>query len=203
MGEPNKSGGGAVQGAAIGATFGGGAGARVGALVGAAIGVGSYLWNQHDNDKLLTQRIRELEAEMKNRLELMDLNFDVNKKQALRNADNSDIQTTMQEGFVSEDFNNNLDALRLGQEADAFGWNAAAIQNESAEGDALSSMASSGVRGSSMNDAVEMQSALNSQQLQLQEDTQRNGQSIQLASLLNNLANNTFNMQVSRLAYGL
>lgn len=189
--------GGAIAGASIGAA-GGGYGAGIGAAIGFGIGVGTYLYNQGELDKELTRYIRRYQEEMKAKLELMDLNFEINKKDALKNADNSDIQTTMQEGLVSEDFNNNLDALRLGQESDALGWNMQAIQNEMSEGDALSSMAISGTRGSSMNDAVEMQSSLNSQQLQLQEDTQRKGQDIQLASLLNNLANNTFNMQMSR-----
>jgi hypothetical protein len=90
--------------------------------------------------------------------------------------------------------------MYLGQEADAYNWNAQERQAGSQEGAAYANLAASGVRaGSSLSDAVEMESATNAAQLQFSQDAKRRSDNNNLASVLNSLASNRFGIQQNRI----
>lgn len=133
--------------------------------------------------------------------------FEAAKEQAERNAarteqqaDLTDESLNVTEQGLSGDFNSAIDQLYLSEEADAMNWNLQSMQAGSAEGSAYSNLAASGVRaGSSLSDAVLMESATNSSQLQFSQDVKRRSDDNNLASVLNNLAGNKWNIQQNRI----
>lgn len=129
----------------------------------------------------------------------MDLRFDLAKKEANYNADKSDEQVDFSEGIVSDDFNAQIGQIQLGQENELAGWNLSAMSAGASEGDALSQAAASGVRsGSSMSEAIDLQSAVNSWQLQMAQDTSRAVASENLRSATAGLNESAFGFQVNR-----
>lgn len=80
----------------------------------------------------------------------------------------------------------------------AYSFNQANMQKGRSEGEALSSMASSGTRGSSMSQALELDSANNAMQLQLAQDKSRNELGSQYQSTLLASAQNNFRIQQTR-----
>ena len=129
------------------------------------------------------------------------------KEQAERNADQADLQADLTdksldiaENTLSQNFNAAVDDLYLNQQADTYNWNAQAMQAGSSEGAAYSNLAASGVRaGSSLSDAVLMESAVNENQLQFAQDSKRRSDSNNLASMLSNLATNRFGIEENRI----
>ena len=74
------------------------------------------------------------------------------------------------------------------------------MQSESQQGQSLAEEAASGIRsGSSLSDAVEMQSALNANQLQLQQDSTRMQQKNALQNVLNNSVSGMYSIQEGRM----
>lgn len=125
---------------------------------------------------------------------------DRNAKQAEKEADLTDKSLDVAEQSVSFDFNAAIDNMYLSQQADAMGWNAQAMQAASSEGASYAALGASGVRaGSSLSDAVAMESATNAAQLQFSQDAKRRSDSNNLGSLLNNLAGNQLNIQQNRI----
>lgn len=123
-----------------------------------------------------------------------------NAKQAEQQADLADKSLDITEQSLSQDFNTAIDNLYLSQESDAYNWNTAAMQMGSVEGSAYSNLAASGVRaGSSLSDAVLMESAVNENQLQFSQDAKRRSDDANLSSVLENLAGNRFNIQQGRI----
>lgn len=133
--------------------------------------------------------------------------FEAAKEQAERNAARTEQQAELTdkslditEQGLSNDFNAAIDQLYLGQENDAMSWNAQSMQAESLEGASYANLAASGVRsGSSLSDAVQMESATNAAQLQFSQDAKRRSDDNNLASVLNNLAGNRWNIQQNRI----
>lgn len=133
--------------------------------------------------------------------------FEAAKKEANRNADKMEMQADLTdeaqditEQTLSNDFNSAIDNLYLSQESDALNWNLQAMQNGSQEGASYAALAGSGVRaGSSLTEAVEMQSAVNESQLQFSEDAKRRSDNNNLAGILNQLAGNEFNIKQNRI----
>lgn len=167
--------------------------------LGAGLGLLSNIFGNSKKKKAAEEAKRRAEEQKKRDLELMDLQFDIAEKEANKNADIQDAQTDMGENTASESANNALDLLRLGQEQDVFNWNLQAAGNDRAEGEALSAMAASGVRsGSSAGEAVDLESAVNAFQLQLEQDAAREQGDIQAAGILNDLAATRFNLQLGR-----
>ncbi|MBO7733344.1 MAG: hypothetical protein J6S67_12340 [Methanobrevibacter sp.] len=124
-----------------------------------------------------------------------------NAEEAERQADLLDESLTVAEGGLANDFNAAIDDLYLSQQADTYSWNAAAMQSGSNEGAAYSQLASSGVRaGSSLSDAIEMEAAVNENQLQFAQDSKRQSDTNNLNSVLNNLAQNRFSIQQQRIS---
>lgn len=125
---------------------------------------------------------------------------DRNATQAEKEADLADKSLDVTEQGLSNDFNTTIDQMYLGQTADAMQWNAQSMQMGSEEGAAYANIAGSGVRaGSSLSDAVDMESATNEAQLQFSQDAKRRSDSNNLASVLNDLAGNRFNIEKNRI----
>lgn len=133
--------------------------------------------------------------------------FEAAKEQAKRNAAQSEIQADLadksldiSEQSLSNDFNAAVDNIYLGQEADTYTWNDAAMQSGKSTGASYASIAGSGVRaGSSLSDAVLMESAVNENQMQFSQDAKRRSDNNNLGSVLNSLAGNRFGIQQNRI----
>lgn len=182
------------------------AGIVVAAVVGTAAAIGTAI-----DDK----RAREQAAQEKDYIEEMyEINkqraeeeFEAAKEKAERNAAQTEKQAELTdksldvtEKGLATDFNTAIDQMYLSQEADAYNWNNAAMQAGSSEGAAYSNLAGSGVRaGSSLSDAVQMESATNAAQLQFSQDAKRRSDNNNLAGVLNNLAGNRWNIQQNRI----
>ena len=125
---------------------------------------------------------------------------DRNAAQAEKEADLTDQSLNVAEQGLSFDFNAAIDNMYLSQEADAMSWNAQAMQAGSSEGASYAALGASGVRaGSSLSDAVAMESATNAAQLQFSQDAKRRSDDNNLGALLNNLAGNKVGIQQSRI----
>ena len=179
----------------------------IAAVAGATAGVwGSLVDDSRARDKAARQK-EQVEEQLRLNRERAALEFKAAKEKADRNAKQQELQADLTdksldvtEQGLSNDFNAAIDQMYLSQEADAYEWNAQAMQMGSEEGAALASAAASGVRaGSSLSDAVEMQSATNAAQLQFSQDAKRRSDDNNLASVLNNLAGNKYGIQQSRI----
>ena len=112
-----------------------------------------------------------------------------NANQANVQADISDLGQDITESSVSQDINATIDSLYLSQNQNVLDWNIQAMGAGKSAGASLAGLAGSGIRaGSSLSEAVEMESAVNSQQLQFSQDAARRTESNQLGKLLTNLA---------------
>lgn len=154
-----------------------------------------YKQYMEDTQDQIEEYNRQLEQKEKD----LDLNFQINTDEANKKADKSDAQSTLNEGYTADKFNNELDQIKANQEGETLAFNQQAMQNGQATGDALSDMAASGTRGSSLETAVDLQAALNEQQLQAQEDQARAGDNIQLANLFGNFNQSVNQIQTDRI----
>lgn len=149
-------------------------------------------------DDLQKRKAREEELK-KDVLADMDLNFNTKKDEANKSADRSDKQSDFNEGAVSQNVNNQIDALKARQEKETADFNSMLVQIGQAEGNSLTQNAGSGTRtGNSVAQAVDLQKAMNMNQLQLEENEARGNDNIGLANVLQNLAQNTFGIQSDR-----
>ena len=139
-----------------------------------------------------------LKTSYENSLAEAGLEFNKAKEEAGRNAEQTkqqadikDKETDISEKVISNDFNAAIDNLYLSQKSDALSWNNAAAQAGSGTGSALASIAGSGIRaGSSLSDAVMLESAANSEQLNFTQEAKRRSDSNNLSSVLYGLAGN-------------
>lgn len=163
-----------------------------------ALDMFSGLFSDSETANALKREKQRKEDEKKAKLELMDLEFEQDKKAAIKSADRSDQLSTMNEGTVSNQHNNAIEQLSLQQIADAYSFNYMAENSAAQTGNALTAQAGSGTRTSSVMDAVDMQAAQSAQQLQLTEDQQRAGYDANLNGILSALAQNRFQIQANR-----
>lgn len=163
-----------------------------------AIDMFSGFFDDNAKANAYSEEKRRTEEERDAKLELMDLEYNEAKKQALKSADRNDYMSDNNERTVNFETGAAFDRLGLQQVADAYSFNNAAIQNSSQTGNELSQMAASGTRTSSMNTAVDLQSAQNEAQLQLAEDQTRAGEEQTLFSILNAYGQNAFQIQNNR-----
>lgn len=185
--------------------------AAIAAAAGALFGASSGLVGALQSDR---QAREQAAAEKENVLKMYALNLaraeeefkkakaeaERNAKQAELQADITDKTLDITEQGLSQDFNTTIDNLYMSQEADTMNWNLAAMQAGSSEGAAYSQLAGSGVRaGSSLSDAVLMESAVNENQLQFSQDQKRRSDDNNLGTVLNNLAGNKVNIQNNRI----
>lgn len=186
-------------------------GALIAGIIVAAVGATAGMFGQLFDDA----RAREQVAVQKNNNNIQYIlnvqkaqeEFAAAKEQAERNAaqtekeaDLTDQSLTVAEQGLSNDFNATIDNLYLSQATDAMNWNAQAMQAGSSEGAAYASLGASGVRaGSSLSDAVAMESATNAAQLQFSQDAKRRSDNNNLGAVLNNLAGNQIGIQQGRI----
>lgn len=141
-----------------------------------------------------------------NSVELLELEFNQAKKDAEKNAerteknaDVSDKQLDVTEQTLSDGFNAEIDNLQEQQEQNTLDWNIYAITADKATGESISNLGASGVRaGSTMAESIELDSALNSQQLQMQQDIARQNQNYQLKNAINGFNMDAINIGVGR-----
>lgn len=170
----------------------------------AALGVmntlGAFGGISSDNDRknALKKEKERLEKERDDKLKLMDLEFNDSKDKAMKEADRSDAVSDMNERSASNNANAEIGQLSLQQIADAYTFNYNNQQIGANKGAGLASMAASGVRTSSVGNAIDMETKQNEQQLQLYEDQTRAGYDYKLDGILQALAQNTFGIQNSR-----
>lgn len=182
------------------------AGIIIAGIAGTAALIGSQLDDARERQRLERQK-EFIEQNYKLNKKRAEEEFAAAKEQAERNAaqaekqaDLTDKSLDIAEQSLSQDFNAAIDNLYLNQEADALSWNMSAMQAGSSEGAAYSNIAGSGVRaGSSLSDAVLMESAVNENQLQFTQDTKRRSDATNLNSVLSNLAGNRFNIEQNRI----
>ena len=180
-------------------------------IIGLAAGAASGLWGSLIDDKnareAAARQKAQVEAMYKLAVEEANQKFEAAKEQANRNAKQQELQADLtdksldiSEQALSNDFNAAIDQLYLSEQSDAMDWNNAAMQAESQTGASYANLASSGVRaGSSLSDAVLMESATNEAQLQFSQDAKRRSDDNNLGAVLNSLAGNKFNIQSNRI----
>lgn len=170
----------------------------VGGLIGGWANQAGY---KEDYNKYMADTqasLDEIERKRAQDIGTIQTNFIEDKKEANKKADKQDAQSTLDEGYTAEGFNLGLDQIKAGQEEQTLAFNQQAQANSQAKGNALSSMAASGTRGSSMQQAVDLESAMNAMQLQAAEDKARAGDNIQLANLFQNANQSVNNIQTAR-----
>ena len=107
----------------------------------------------------------------------------------MADANLADKQVDLTENSLSSDFNAAIDNIYYAQEGDAYNWNLQALSNASSEGTAYANIAGSGIRaGSSLSNAVLLESAINEGQLQFAQDSKRKSINNSLVNVLNELA---------------
>lgn len=181
------------------------------ALGGAILGAASGLVGSLQSDRQARERLAKDREDV---LKMYELNvktakedFEKAQKEAERNAKQTELQADLTDKSLDiteqglyNDFNAAIDQLYLSQESDTMSWNLASMQAGSAEGASYANLASSGVRaGSSLSDAVLMESATNEAQLQFSQDAKRRSDDNNLASVLNSLAGNKWNIESNRI----
>lgn len=179
----------------------------IGAVVGGVVGVVNTIIDSNNAMADAQNQEDALAAQHKDRKDLLDLEFANAKAEAERNADKADAQADLQdqgldisERAISDDYNNQIDAIQVQQESNLFSWNTALMQAGASEGASLANAAASGVRaGSTMSQAIEMESAVNSAALQQQQDTARQSINNNLDTLFNSLNQNQFSIMSGRI----
>lgn len=182
----------------------------LGLLTVTAIGavIGGYSAHKSDDEQLdkLREDKRNIEEIYRLQKEKAAESFAQAQEEANRNAtkaeaeaDLVDMGADISERSLSNDFNATIDNLYLGQASDAWNWNSAAMQAGSSTGASYAALGASGVRaGSSLSDAVLMESSLNSAQLQFSQDAKRRQDNNNLGSVLNQLAGNKLGIYQNR-----
>lgn len=171
------------------------------ALIGGGLGLADSLISDTNAENFINEqyKLKKKEAE---------LGYEQAKDEAKRNADKADLQADMtdkaqdiQEKGLSADFNAAIDNLYLNQANDTWSWNNASMQMASQQGAGLANIAASGIRsGSSLNDALLMESATNEAQLQFSQDAKRRSDNNNLASVLNGIAGQNYGIYQNRVA---
>lgn len=186
-------------------------GSMIAGIIAGAVGglsaFGSSLWGDSQAREESVEAQKELERLYALQLQEAELRFKQAQEEAERNAKKAELQADLadksldiSEQGLSNDFNATIDNLYLSQEADAMNWNLSAMQAGSSEGAAYSNLAASGVRaGSSLSDAVLMESAVNENQLRFSKDQKRRSDENNLGAVLNQLAGNKVGIQQNRI----
>lgn len=168
-----------------------------GIAIGAAIGAGIAQWKKNKEEKERAEQQKEYNEKMyKLNKARAETEFAAAKEEAQRQASEmmadanlADKQVDLTENSLSSDFNAAIDNIYYAQEGDAYNWNLQALSNASSEGTAYANIAGSGIRaGSSLSNAVLLESAINEGQLQFAQDSKRKSINNSLVNVLNELA---------------
>lgn len=141
---------------------------------------------------------KRVEEEKRLKTEQLELDYEIAKKQANKNADSQDAYSTMSETSLNRQLNYELDKLSDKQQLDTFNYNNILKQNDAAYGQQLEMLGTSNTRNSTVADLVEMENANNSQLLQLQQDSERKDTDYSIQNAINFIKENTFNLQQNR-----
>lgn len=126
--------------------------------------------------------------------------LDIKAKQLNEEADLADVGQDIAERGLANNINAAIDNLYLSQAQDTISWNAQGSDILRQTGAGYAGLAASGIRaGSSLSDAVLMQSAENGAQLQFSQDAKRRSDSNNLAGVLNGLAGGMFDIRQNRI----
>ena len=147
-----------------------------------AIGSGQDTKNAIEQAEEQKKRVEE---EKRLKTEQLELDFEIAKKQANKNADSQDAYSTMSETSLNRQLNYELDKLSDKQELDTFNYNNILKQNDAAYGQQLEMLGTSNTRNSTVADLVEMENANNSQLLQLQQDSERKDSDYSIQNAIN------------------
>lgn len=164
-----------------------------------AVGNGiGWFGNYFDTKEQLNREIDQVKLKQQQYADYLNKSFELETLEARKKSNDLNKQTTQAETNLNASLNANMDAMIASQEADLLNYNMQAQAASQAQGDTLTSMASSGVKGSTLSDAAEMQAAQNSMQLQLQQNQNRAAKDINFASLLSNMGANVTNLANQR-----
>lgn len=169
----------------------------VGATTGTINAIGSGQDTKNAIEKAEEQKKR-VEEEKRLKTEQLELDYEIAKKQANKNADSQDAYSTMSETSLNRQLNYELDRLSDKQQLDTFNYNNILKQNDAAYGQQLEMLGTSNTRNSTVADLVEMENANNSQLLQLQQDSERKDTDYSIQNAINFIKENTFNLQQNR-----
>lgn len=164
-------------------------------------GLGNAVAGNLEDNKQVAAYKRQLEQvanEKNTTLSLLDIEFEEAQKQAYKNANRSDEQSTMAERTTSNNVNSNIQALGLQDIANAYSFNNASQTASASKGNSLANMAASGTRTSSLGSAVDMSDKQSQDQLQLSEDMSRIQSGAQLNSILDALGQDVFQIRNNR-----
>lgn len=175
-------------------------------LLGGILAIGGGILGFIDSWNSDTKAEQQINKQYEEQKEEARLRYEQAKEEAGRNADKADLQADMtdksadiSETGLSNDFNAAIDNMYLGQLSDTMEWNNASMQIGSQQGASYAGLAASGVRaGSSLSDAVLMESATNEAQLQFAQDAKRRTDNNNLAQVLNGLAGQKFGIYQNR-----
>lgn len=182
----------------------------VGAIVGIAAGTTGMVNSVLNDTKAFNDAVAQqkyIDELYKLQKEREEEEFRAAKEEAEKNAelarqqaDLVDLGQDIAEQRASIDFNTAIDNMYLSQATDAVEWNSQAMLSGKQEGETLSNLAGSGVRaGSSLSDAVLLESAVNENQLQFTQDAKRKSDNNNLAAVLNNLAGVKYDIMGNRI----
>lgn len=146
----------------------------------------------------MQQAIESATASYNTNVKDANLNFESRKKEDYNKAKVSDDRETFNEWLYSTELNNQLNVLAKNQKMQVYDYNQASVSMGRNEGNALSSMASSGVRSSSMAQAIDLDKTANATQLQLAQDQARSQNLAGYNSLLLQNAQRNFGIQQTR-----
>ena len=167
--------------------------------IGAAIGGISHIANAADTYDYYDELVDQLKEQKKLALEDLKLDFENNKNTAFKNADRADAKSTRNENLVSQDFNDSLENLQLSQVMQGLQNTQARENIQQNKGNELSNIASTGIRsGGSLSEAVELETAQNYLQYDIQKQAGRKQQDLQLSNMLAGLNNNIAGIQADR-----
>lgn len=169
------------------------------AIAGAVSGWLGHSINTYNNYNYYDDLVDDLKEQKKLALADLQLDYKNARKEAVKNIERSEKRSNLQEGYIGEDINESIEGLTLSQLGEGLSYNMAAQEIGKSKGDALTNAAASGTRaGGSMSKAIELEAAMNSQQLQANEDMKRQSDDLQLRNVLKNLQGNMLGLQENR-----
>lgn len=169
-----------------------------GAAIGGALNFTSSLLSRKSQKDALRRQKNQIKELRDTYLQNLDTQFNIEKAEAQKTAESQNMATDIQEGVISDSFNNEITSLNQQQQAETLAWNIEAQKAGQATGNALSQQAVSGTRNSSVNDAIDQEAALNASQLQMQQDQQRTQDNYALRSAAASLAQANIGVQQAR-----
>lgn len=170
----------------------------IAAAIGAAIGAASFIYGNWKKNEEIERRKEQVLAQGKEKLELMDMEWEQSVREANRVADKTDTETTLSEAMLGSSPNGTLRSLGMQQEASTFGYNAEAVGTGTSEGAANESAAQGGTRGSSALQTAAMGRDASNAGLQVQEDYDRLSGDLTLMGAMNSVLGGAQEIQRAR-----